>query len=121
MDTQNTSTAADNTSSEPKYCINCKHIGTNGSGDADTYKCFAPQNPSTRNLVTGTKNYTLPYCRDHREHVVGYITCGIQGSWYELKPLKPVSENTYTYGGADEVTPAQLAAKIMAAKNKKIL
>ena len=112
MDTQNTS-------SEPKLCINCKHIGTNSSGDWTKYRCFAPQNYAGVNLVTGDKEYCVSLCAANRATGIEGVgrSCTAIGQWYEPKPPAPA---IVPYGGADEVTPAQLAAKVMAAKNKRI-
>lgn len=71
----------------PKLCINCKHIGTNSSGDWKSYKCFAPQNFAGVNLVTGAKLYATLFCEEARQH---NNRCGALGDWYDAAPPKPV-------------------------------
>jgi len=114
MDSLNTNNGAEN-GQEPKLCINCKHIGTNNSGDWEKYRCFAPQNPSQVNLITGDKIYSQPYCSYFRAKGSAFsgISCTEAGLWYEAKPAPPVS------GSWEEVTPAQLAARVQAAKAAK--
>jgi len=76
--------------SEIKLCINCKHIGTNASGNVDTYKCFAPQNPSDIDLVSGQKIYKMQYCRDHRNLcAVTLPVCSVSAKWFEQRPATP--------------------------------
>lgn len=78
----------------PKLCINCKHIGRNGSGDAIRYKCFAAPNIKTKriDLVTGNSK-TLFYfstCYDARaEDVERPQNCGPEGKWFEPIPSQP--------------------------------
>lgn len=70
----------------PKFCINCKHIGRNGSGDAKRYRCLAPQNVrrETIDLVTGEKTilFNAETCYDARQ--AGW--CSAEGSWFERAP-----------------------------------
>ena len=99
---------------EPKLCINCKHVGTNSSGEWAKYKCFAPQNFAGINLVAGHKEYGILYCIDAR---VQNIDCGAIGSWYESKPA-PVTIVPAAYS-VEVLAPAQLADRVRAAKAAK--
>lgn len=66
-----------------RLCINCQHIGTNGTGEAKLFRCFAPGNVlATPDLVTGGKRYKSLYCYDVRESVQ---LCGSRGEWWEEK------------------------------------
>lgn len=71
-----------------KLCINCKHIGRNGSGDTKRYRCFAPQNVRRKeiDLVTGD-NVTL-YCAEtcYEARQAGW--CGAGAAWFEEAPPK---------------------------------
>lgn len=74
--------------SEPvKLCINCKHIGRNGSGDAKRFRCFAVSNikGSHIDLVTGDKviEYYIDSCYEARREP---CYCGPSGKWFEEKP-----------------------------------
>lgn len=70
-----------------RICVNCKHCGTNASGNVAAFKCFSPNNPSTINLVSGAKNYTVTYCESQRASTLRG-TCGQQGLWFEQAPPK---------------------------------
>lgn len=78
----------------PKFCINCKHIGRNGSGDAQRYRCFAEQNVVKRftDLVTGNSAtkfiYESCYAAREQSFTVGIDSCGPEGRWFE--PVSPV-------------------------------
>ena len=109
MDSLNTSSTAP----ELKFCVNCKHIGTNSNGDWTKYKCFAPQNFSHINLVTGHKEYLFQTCDVLRLMTGDTDTCGAAGDWYEVKPA------TQPYS-VEVLTPAQLTAKVQGAKMVKI-
>ena len=113
MEAINTSAPAEPTS-EPKLCINCKHVGTNGSGEWAKYRCFAPQNAAGINLVAGHKEYGILYCMDARAQ---NIDCGALGNWYEPKPAPITPADT----GIDVLTSAsaQLADRVRAAKAAK--
>ena len=80
---------------QPKLCINCKHIGRNGSGDAMNFRCFAEQNIIARevDLVTGAaiiKRWFLT-CYDARaEGVQRRENCGPEGKWFEEKPTMEI-------------------------------
>lgn len=78
---------------QPKLCINCKHIGRNGSGDASKYKCFATFNVECRrtDLVTGETivGYRHVSCYDARlDYGSGNTSCGPEGKWFEEAPMK---------------------------------
>ena len=115
METIDTNAAA----SEPKLCINCKHIGTNSSGDWTKYKCFAPQNMSGLNPVDGHKEYTTELCKDTRanNYTTDFISrnCGLEGVWYEPKP----STNRLTRESDLEISNAIIAAKVQAIKARQ--
>lgn len=74
--------------SETKFCINCKHVAKNGSGDTKRYRCLAPQNVrrETVDLVTGEKViiFNAETCYDARQ--AGW--CSAEGSWFEQSPPK---------------------------------
>lgn len=75
----------------PKLCINCKHIGRNGSGDALKFKCFAPANIRCEkmDLVTGDKYKIFRHetCYLARQGYDGTVdSCGADGKWFEEKP-----------------------------------
>lgn len=97
-----------------KLCINCKYIATNGSGNWETYRCMAPQNPSVINLVTGDKIYEVPLCITQRKMSTdGY--CTGNGDWWEQKsavsssqvifskPLPTASKSKSRLPDADEL------------------
>jgi hypothetical protein len=90
MDTINTSPNA-----ETKFCINCRHIGTNASGDYTKYRCFAPQNFSHLNLVSGLKEYVLQSCVSARstETFAGTAVCGPEGKWFEQRPPQVIDHD----------------------------
>jgi hypothetical protein len=72
----------------PLLCVNCRWIATNRDRNAATYKCFAPHNCSTINLVDGSKIYETPFCTDHRTYTGDSSQfCGPQAAWYEDKPV----------------------------------
>lgn len=101
---------------EIKFCINCQHIATVGSGDADRYKCMAPQNPFHRDFVTGFKIYTEPNCRPLRECFPDTLDkCTSAGNWYVKKvvpaPAPPLWPPTTT--GAPSSKVAELRAKAL--------
>lgn len=70
-----------------KICIKCDNIATNGSGNWEQYKCFAPENLDSEklNLVTGAKIkiYRVEDCHSARK---SEIYCGKSGRWYKEKP-----------------------------------
>lgn len=77
-------------------CIQCQHIATNASQDWETYRCMAPENFASFNLVTGAKNYSVAYCKlarlkDAKGSINGIIqtlpTCGPEGKWFKLKDV----------------------------------
>lgn len=88
----------DNVNTEPpKFCINCAHVATNGSGDSGIYKCMAPQNAAGVDLVTGSKIYDIVFCRTHREITENSPKyCTAAGNWFEPKPIRPVYTPTPT-------------------------
>lgn len=73
----------------PKICVHCKHVGTNGSGDASRYRCMAAPNIMTQktDLVTG-RSYNV------YRHETCYLarvdypedSCGLEGKWFEPRP-----------------------------------
>lgn len=86
---------------QPKLCINCKHIGRNGSGDASKFRCFAKQNELSRtvDLVTGEPLVVFKFdtCYDARGPQEGFLlnggfvkaeNCGRAGRWFEEAPPK---------------------------------
>lgn len=77
----------------PKLCVNCKHIGRNSSGDAQRYRCFAPQNVMEKevDLVTGetVTHFHFNTCYDARaKGVLRRENCGPEGKWFEPAPPK---------------------------------
>jgi hypothetical protein len=80
----------------PKYCTNCKHIATAASGDVSRYKCFAPQNPFSVNLVDGSRIYEVAYCSEHRNIEPSNARCGRQGAWWEEKPAPTPAPAPYS-------------------------
>jgi len=80
----------------PKFCINCKWVGTNSSGDWTKYKCFAPQNTSGTNLVTGAQMLLHELCEEQRKQGVAMTSyCGAEGRWFEQAPTKIVYNEVY--------------------------
>lgn len=81
---------------EPKFCINCKHIGRNGGGDPLKYKCFAPQNIKRQatDYVTGetVTLYNASTCYEAREG--GW--CSAAGTWFEEAPPKFIEPARFT-------------------------
>lgn len=67
------------------FCINCKYIGTNASGDWEKYRCFAPENKGDINLVTGTQEYKIVFCKDIR--YLSPESRAIDCAVFEVKPL----------------------------------
>lgn len=76
-----------------KFCINCKHIGKNGSGDALKYKCFAVQNIQSKrlDLVTGQLNTDFKHQNCYTCRLDYADSCGPQGRWFEAAPPLPVT------------------------------
>lgn len=120
------------TPQEDKWCTMCKHVGTNGSGNADTFRCFAPQNKHIINLVNGSKEYEVPFCATHRKMGTAMTAhCGTEGRWWEFKPMKaPVYDAPTAPAGKGQLnddftlpalpmTREALATKIAAAKAGK--
>lgn len=73
----------------PRFCVDCQHVATNGSGDAKRFKCMAPQNVlKERDLVTGAKEYIYDSCYEAR---IAYDVncCGKEGKWWVEKETKP--------------------------------
>lgn len=75
----------------PKFCINCKHIGRNGSNDWTRFRCFAPQNILSikSNLVTGQsiKQVRHESCEMARFDYDGVTQCcGEAAKWFEPVP-----------------------------------
>lgn len=92
---------------EPKFCINCEHIGTNSSRDIDTYRCFAPQNFAGYNLIDGSRIYTHHTCASCRyESTDRNLGCDMNGNWFEVKlvqspqPLPVMLQNQAPMGKA---------------------
>lgn len=69
------------------FCINCHHIATNGSGNWEQFKCFAPENLDSEklNLVNGVKIkvYKVEDCHSARK---SEIYCGKSAKWFKEKP-----------------------------------
>ena len=116
----------DNSSEQrlPKFCRDCAYIGTNPSGDATKYKCFAPQNMAGYDLVTGDKLYVYVTCYESRADC-NSGNCSPQGNWFTPAPPKPVytapiydSAPTKQSGMDLTVDPSQLAASKDAAKER---
>jgi hypothetical protein len=76
-----------NTSIGPVFCRDCAYIGTNPSGDAARYKCFAPQNTGGYDLVTGDKKYIYVTCYEARAEQAD--RCTADGDWFLQAPPKP--------------------------------
>lgn len=72
----------------PKLCVNCKHIGRNGSGDPTRYRCFAPQNIRRKGTDLVTGNSITLYCADTCYDARQAGWCGAGGSWFEEAPPK---------------------------------
>lgn len=91
---------------QPKLCVNCKHIGRNGSGDSLKFKCFAPANIRCEkvDLVTGQqyKIFRHETCYLARQGFDGAVdSCGADGKWFEEAPPKidlPEPKPTAKYG-----------------------
>lgn len=84
-----------NIAAQLKLCINCKHIGRNGSGDATKFKCFAADNISCEkvDLVTGEIRKIVKHenCYLARiDHGDAVASCGPSGKWFEPAPPKLV-------------------------------
>lgn len=93
----------------PKLCVNCKHIGRNGSGDPLKFKCFAPANIRCEktDLVTGAtyKIFRHETCYLARQGYDGTVdSCGADGKWFEEAPPKidlPEPKPAGKYAAAD--------------------
>lgn len=85
---------------ETPYCINCNHVATNGYKEVATYRCFAPENESRVNLVSGEKEYLTPYCASHRAiDTSGQVSnkfCTRDGYWFKEKvvTIKEIDSDT---------------------------
>jgi hypothetical protein len=92
-------TNTDNTSTElpapPVLCINCAYIATNRDNNWEHYKCFAPQNFTGYNPVTGDKIYTHEFCVDARKFSADVKCCGSNGHWFLQAPPKPTLPTLY--------------------------
>jgi hypothetical protein len=97
---------------EQKFCIKCKWIGTNSSRNPDLYRCFAPSNKKpTKNLVTGEDTYYHFTCYEARlSHNINE-SCGEYGVWFEEAPPKKeldfpsgYSANGYANSSTDLLT-----------------
>ena len=109
---------------QPKLCINCKHIGRNGSGDALKFKCFATQNIRCEkiDLVTGNKYNIVRHetCYLARQDYAEMAdSCGPEGKWFEPAPSKidtspsvDLSRYAGTYGGTRSATAADLLSQL---------
>lgn len=77
---------------EPRLCVDCEHIATNGMNDWKTFRCMAPQNEDGPNLVKGGKLYRFEFCLEARESellridstLTEQIRCGPAGAWFKL-------------------------------------
>lgn len=78
----------------PRYCINCKHVGTSSSGNLENFKCFAPQNIIGTNMVDGSKIFKGNCVQLRNSSSPQGEICGNYGEWFELAPPKPVYEPT---------------------------
>lgn len=65
---------------DQKFCVNCKHIGTNGQMEWETFPCFHPKNEAGFNLVTGARQRKEKYALGVR--CLGNM-CGPLGEWFE--------------------------------------
>ena len=70
---------------KPKFCRDCRWIGTNGSMDATKFRCFSPANKDGYNLVTGDDLLIFATAADARDYV-GDEGCGKDALWFEVKP-----------------------------------
>lgn len=75
--------------SSPRLCINCRWIATNGSGNAEKFRCLAPQNKQGIDLVTGSPLWIHENCYSARAASEGPYTCSEPGGWFEDKPPPP--------------------------------
>lgn len=83
-----------NTETQPKLCRDCTHLAKSSVGDAQSWKCMAPQNILSRSvdLVTGApitirRNLNCYFAR--MEHADGAeFSCGQTGRWFEPAPPK---------------------------------
>lgn len=99
----------------PKLCINCKHIGRNGSGNATLYKCFAAKNIKMKrtDLVTGDTETMFHFgtCYDARaEGVMRMENCGPEGKWFEPAPIR-IEEPSRIVPGS--IRPVNAAADLL--------
>lgn len=68
----------------PKFCKDCKHCEDPFAYDSGHIRCQAPANFSSFNLVTGEKQYKLPFCIVARKREEG---CGLEAKWFEIKEV----------------------------------
>lgn len=91
------------TDQQPKFCVNCKHIGRNGSGDAKQFRCFHPINVLSKSvdLITGNTvtEYRHDTCYTARLNYDGAYRCGPEGKWFEEAPPKiELPQGKLSYG-----------------------
>lgn len=74
----------------PKLCVNCQHMATNRDKESATYRCFAPENPFTTNLVDGSKIYSIEFCETQRSQASSSVVvpiCGAEAKWFKQKEI----------------------------------
>lgn len=115
---------------QPKLCINCKHIGRNGSGDALKFKCFAAGNIRCEkiDLVTGNKYNIVRHetCYLARNDYADLVdSCGTEGKWFEPAPPRieepsriDLGRYAGTYGGTKPTAPT--AADLLSQLDKML-
>lgn len=105
------------TSDEPKLCVKCRFIGTNGSGAWKIFKCFAPANKTEVNLVTGGQDMKHEYCVDARDDP---MACGRKGNWWEEQEVRLIYDPAAISAG--DILNAPPSSKIPVRSNpaKKI-
>lgn len=77
--------------SEIKYCVDCKHIGKNHSGDPLRYKCFSPHNINLIGIdyVTGEEYKTYHHGNCYHARLPNPTNCcGPDAAWFESAPPK---------------------------------
>lgn len=100
------------TDQSPKLCINCKHIGKNGSGDPLRYRCFAPQNIAAKriDLVTGDSITDFRYENCYNARLsLGGGNCSKDGLWFEPAPPAVPLEVSWR----DEAKKAHVAGDLL--------
>lgn len=75
-----------------KFCKDCKYCIMDGRY-FDMSTCNAPQNRTTRSLVTGNAEWDNNDCLSQRDagffEARVYSRCGREGRWFELRAAPP--------------------------------